>query len=194
MRAKASTVLNPLNAFAVQDIATLFTLGDDAANALWRALSAYMLTDQTRTDILDKLATVLDGSRARVQTEFDTATAILGRRIEQAATEDLGPDQPFLYVGPIDAVTRDFCLDHVGQVFSRKAIDEMDNGQLPDVFTTGGGYNCRHSWMAVESQELRAMADTGEAIEPIAGNVTRAKTRKIQERIAKKEAKRKRAA
>ena len=46
-------------------------------------------------------------------------------------------------------------------ISTRAAIEALDNGQLPNPFITGGGYNCRHSWLAVESQELRDLANTG---------------------------------
>jgi hypothetical protein len=93
-----------------------------------------------------------------VQTLFDTQTSILGRQVEALATERLGPDQAFLYTGPVDGRTRDWCLQRVGKVYTRREIEQMDNGQLPNAFVTGGGYNCRHSFIAVASDELVSLA------------------------------------
>jgi hypothetical protein len=63
----------------------------------------------------------------------------------------------FLYVGPVDSVTRDFCLSHVGRVYSRAEIEDMDNGQTENVFTDGGGWNCRHTWSPVPADFARFM-------------------------------------
>ncbi len=165
---------------ALRQIASLDLLaqGDEAALALWRAVTQRLLTTRPTGDILQDLAAVLDKTEAAVRTLFDTQVSIFGRQVEATATDALGTDQPFLFVGPIDDVTRAWCLERVGKVFSRGAIDEMDNGQLPNVFLTAGGFNCRHSWMAVESRELRELADTGERVEPIAGDVRAIRARK----------------
>lgn len=173
---------------ALQQIASvdLLAQGDEAATAIWRAVTRHVLSTKPVSEILAELAATLDKSRAQVQTLFDTQTTILGRQIEASATQDLGEDQPYLYVGPIDAVIRDFCLERVGQVFSRKAIDDMDNGQIPNVYLSGGGFQCRHVWQAVESKELRAMMDTGEIVEPIGADVARVEKLQAEKRAARK--------
>lgn len=58
----------------------------------------------------------------------------------------------YTYHGPGDKLTRPFCMRLVeqargGKTWSKVQIDGMDNDQLPDVFTTCGGYNCRHQWL-----------------------------------------------
>jgi len=55
-----------------------------------------------------------------------------------------------LYVGPVDAKTRSFCLNHVGRVFSVEQIEEMDNGQTGNVLVDRGGWNCRHDWEPID--------------------------------------------
>jgi hypothetical protein len=51
--------------------------------------------------------------------------------------------------------------EHVGKVYTRAEIDAMDNGQIDNVFLTGGGYNCRHVWMEVSKfSELQDYVDT----------------------------------
>jgi len=160
----------------------LFQQGDEVATALWRSLNQHLFTPRPTADILADLADALDRDVPHVQTLFDTQVSVFGRQVEALATDDLGDDQPFLFVGPIDDRTRPFCLERVGMVFSRGEIDEMDNDQLPDVFLTGGGYSCRHSFLAVESQELRLMADTGERIPTMEENVKRVEARKAEKK------------
>lgn len=57
---------------------------------------------------------------------------------------------------------RDWCLDHLGLVMTKDRIDALDNGQLPNAFLTGGGYNCRHTFLAVSDPDLIALANTGQ--------------------------------
>jgi hypothetical protein len=62
------------------------------------------------------------------------------------------PDLRFVYVNPVDAVTRVFCLRLMrlvaqGKSWTREEINKMDNGQLPNVFCSCGGYRCRGAWM-----------------------------------------------
>jgi hypothetical protein len=51
-------------------------------------------------------------------------------------------------------------------VYSRAVIDKMRNGQLPNVFVTRGGFNCRHLWRPVTDPRLIALADTGQFASP----------------------------
>lgn len=56
----------------------------------------------------------------------------------------------FIYAGTVIKSTRQFCMDHVGGVFTRKDIAEWQTqdwaGKNPDVpfEVARGGYNCRH--------------------------------------------------
>ncbi len=166
----SAPTLHALREMATED---LFAQGDLVATELWRALLQYVLARRPVLDIVRDLARVLDKSEATVQTLFDTQVSIFGRQVERLSMDSLGPDHPYLYVGPIDGDTRPFCLEHAGKVYSRSRIDAMDNGQLPNCFLTAGGYNCRHSWLAVGSAELIAMKDTGERIPLAAEDVER---------------------
>ena len=67
---------------------------------------------------------------------------------------------PRLDVGPpaSDKLIRPFCKRLMaqaarGRTWSRQQIDRMDNGQMPDVFSTCGGFNCRHQWAVALEQE-----------------------------------------
>jgi hypothetical protein len=57
----------------------------------------------------------------------------------------------YRYDGPDDKLTRPFCDALMARSdkkpLSRKEIDALDNGQLPNVFITCGGWNCRHSFI-----------------------------------------------
>jgi hypothetical protein len=71
------------------------------------------------------------------------------------------PETRYAYLGPVDTKVRPFCRQHVGKVYTRAEIDALDNGQLNNVFLTGGGYNCRHVWNEVSKySELYDYAGT----------------------------------
>jgi hypothetical protein len=63
----------------------------------------------------------------------------------------VGEKLKFKYEGPRDKLTRPFCermLDRTRENgLTREEIEQLDNGQLPNPFITGGGYNCRHQWV-----------------------------------------------
>lgn len=56
------------------------------------------------------------------------------------------------YVGPRTSLRR-FCFEHVGKIYTIEEIKNMSNGQGLPVIYFGGGYNCRHRWVAVNGEE-----------------------------------------
>jgi hypothetical protein len=166
---------------AAQTIAALKTLhladlleeGDAVANQVTRAVTRGILGGAQPMDLIDDVARVVDASSARVATLYDTAVSIVGRQVEAMhAGED--PETPFLYAGPVDGTTRPFCLARVGKVFTRADIDGMENGQIANVFLTGGGWNCRHTWVEIsKSSELYDLLGTDERAPEIGAQVSR---------------------
>jgi hypothetical protein len=139
---------------------------------LTRALGDVVMrgTGRARRRLPDDLTEILDRAEGRVQTLYDTAVSVFGRQVE---AEQAGDDArtPFAYMGPVDAKTRDFCLGHVGRVYTRAEIDQLDNGQISNVFLTGGGYNCRHVWQEIskfsELYEQKAAPEIIDAVEDV---------------------------
>lgn len=85
------------------------------------------------------------GSRfsANLETELNTGLAGFSRSVNLYKAQDLGLDR-FLYVGPDDSVTRPFCQERVGNIYTMDQISEWDNGQGLPASIYLGGYNCRH--------------------------------------------------
>lgn len=158
-------------ALAALGEANLLGTAEDITTALVQAVSVWAFTVTDPNRILEVLADVTDTEFTKVQTLFDTQTSIYGRQITALSTENLGPSQPFLYTGPIDGRTRDWCLSRVGKVYTRAEIEQMDNGQLPNPFLSGGGYNCRHTFIPVVSDELTALVGTGRRSDAFTVNV-----------------------
>lgn len=134
---------------------SLLDEGDDVTKQLWQAMMRGIFGAQDVGSIVADLGDILDRTRPQIRTLYDTSISIFGRQVEalQAGND---PETPFLYQGPDDEKTRDFCQERVGKVFTRAEIDQMDNGQLDNAFLTGGGYNCRHQWMEVSKYSQQA--------------------------------------
>lgn len=166
-----STRLLALKALAKVD---LLKHGDDLAHAVWRTLVYGLFSERRLPDLLDDLAMATDREFSDARTLYDTAVSIFGRQVEALkATGD--PDEPFAYLGPADPKNRPFCHAHVGQVFSRRTIESLDNGQLPNVFLTGGGYNCRHNWIEVSKfSELYPLVGTPQRIPEVIAQLEQA--------------------
>ena len=61
----------------------------------------------------------------------------------------------FRYAGTPITTTRDFCLRHIGQVYSEEEIRSIWSGSWTgkssgDPFVVRGGYRCRHTWNPVD--------------------------------------------
>lgn len=179
--AQAGARLGTVSPARLKTLAELFRqdllgVGQQMAHQVWRSSVLALYTNRPAAEIVGHLAKAIEKSRAQAQTLFDTQVSVIGREI--VAAEETTPDQAFLYVGPVDGRTREWCLERVGKVYTRDAIDAMDNGALPNVFITAGGYACRHSWMAVSDPDLIAIANTGERAEGYAEMVARARAAK----------------
>lgn len=153
--------------------ADLLGIGDTLAHQVWRSAVLGIYSNRPAQTIVAELAKAIEKSRAQAQTLFDTQTSVIGREI--VAAEETEPDQAYLYVGPTDGRVRDWCLEHLGQVMTRERIEALDNGQLPNPFLTGGGYACRHSWLAVSDPDLIALVNTGERAPGYAERVSEAR-------------------
>jgi len=141
--------------------ADLLGVGEALAHQVWRSAMLSIYTDRPVSEIVGALAKAIEKSRAQAQTLFDTQVSMVGRQIVAAEPKE-SETQAYLYVGPVDGIVREWCLEQLGMVRTQPKIEALDNGQLPNPFITAGGYSCRHSWMAVADPELKALADTGQ--------------------------------
>jgi hypothetical protein len=157
--------IDALAAFKELRLAELLDIGEDVATELWRLTLDGVTGSRPLGVILTDVEDALDAVASEARTVYDTAVSSYSRQVEQLQASG-DPDELFLYAGPADIKNREFCKDRVGKVFSRDEIDEMDNGQLPNVMLTGGGYNCRHAWKRVSilDEELRELAGTGKRL------------------------------
>jgi len=129
----------------------VYALTDDLSSTIMRQV----ITGQ-RPDV-DSLVDVLGNKTvSQIKTELNTATIAFSRAITQKKADDLGMDL-FLYVGPIDKVTRPFCRPKVGKIFTREEILKWDNGQGLPANIYCGGYNCRHDLRPISLERAKKL-------------------------------------
>jgi hypothetical protein len=174
--AKAATLtpfdVDAIVAFKELHFADLLDVGSSAGRQIERLALDGVLGVRPVDDLVADLEDALDATTAEARTVYDTAVSTFSRQVDQLHATGQA-DELFFYVGPVDSLTREFCLERVGRVFTRSEIEDMDNGQLPNVLTTGGGYNCRHAWkhVSVLDDELLGLAESGDALPSIAAAV-----------------------
>jgi hypothetical protein len=105
-------------------------------------------------DLAESLAKYLGKALPEATGLAETATATYYRIIADRGYQLIERDLPsmeirYKYLGPYDIFTRPFCghLLEVGKSYTRSQIDEMDNGQIPNVLISAGGWRCRHQWV-----------------------------------------------
>ena len=108
--------------------------------------------------LIDAIVEKVDTTVGQATTLADTALSTYYRTIQDRGFRIIERSLPegvglqYKYGGPSDVFVRPFCRlllmeTAAGATWTRAEIDDMDNGQLPNVFLTGGGYNCRHQWL-----------------------------------------------
>ena len=105
------------------------------------------------SSLISELTEEFDTSLAEARTIADTSLSMFYRVITDRGFQIIENEHPQLEMryrpdGPLDKLTRPFCtgLMRANRSYSRKEIDAMDNGQIPGVFASFGGFNCRHQW------------------------------------------------
>lgn len=107
-----------------------------------------MVVDTPKDQALSNLAQTLERGAGTLQTEVRTKIAQFGRSVNMIAADAVGMDL-YLYTGPRDGITRPFCNVLINKVVSKEQMSALNNGQGLSVRSSGGGYNCRHSWSPV---------------------------------------------
>lgn len=105
------------------------------------------------------LATRFDIAASQAKTILNTGLAAIQREANikvGSKLESVGVDVFYVYQGPSDKVTRDFCKKIVGKALTREQIALLKNSNGSNVFKYGGGYNCRHNWFAMSKSAIEA--------------------------------------
>lgn len=110
------------------------------------------LTLQNLDQVAARVQRNLDRTEAQAVTEARTEMARWNRVVGATSAAQAGAEL-FAYLGPLDGITRPFCRALVNKIVTIDQLGELDNGQTADSpLTSGGGYNCRHSFQAVSER------------------------------------------
>ncbi len=157
---------NPLPTvkFGPRDLQVFTDQGLSAKDSLQSVMESVAAQAQNRilmsvgglpfADLAESLAGYLQKALPEAVGLAETATATYYRIIADRGYQIIEQDLPsqevrYKYAGPDDKLTRPFCrhLVEAGKSYTRAEIDEMDNGQIPNVFISAGGWRCRHQWL-----------------------------------------------
>jgi DNA mismatch repair ATPase MutS len=105
--------------------------------------------------VMSNLQVKMTRAQGRQLTEIKTKISQYGRGLTAMASAVAELDH-YLYTGPRDGITRDFCRALVNKVVDEQQMSKLNNGQGLAVKTSGGGYNCRHSWSPVTESFIEA--------------------------------------
>ena len=150
--------INIISSTIQRTVASVFddSVIPDLTNAIKNTVNSALVIGSTKAP-LDALASEFLKSVGRNTTQARLKIAEFGRSTQAVNAESAGLDL-FLYVGPKDGITRPFCRKLVGKVLSKSQINRLNNGQgAGPVLTTGGGYNCRHSWTPISKGFVQVM-------------------------------------
>lgn len=126
----------------------------DALTAVRSALQG-INAGVTASNAMSALSQRLEQSTGRQLTQVRTQLSIYGRETTALAAEAYDMDL-YLYTGPKDGETREFCQPLINKVVTEKQMSQLNNGQGLPVKISGGGYNCRHSWSPVTDSFVEA--------------------------------------
>jgi hypothetical protein len=133
------------------------TIIQPRAEAMMEGLRTAILAEPLDV-VVARIAERLDASIPQAVTEARTQIAEYDRAVTASVAEETGADLYF-YTGPVDGITRPFCSELVGHVFTSEQVARLDNSQTDaSPIFSGGGYNCRHAWAPVSEALVDALS------------------------------------
>ena len=108
-------------------------------------------------ELADRIVAQEELSLPQAMTEANTRMAEFDRAVQDASMNEADPDESDLlrvYIGPDDRITRPFCDRVINKAFTPAQARKLDNAQTGHPLINGGGYNCRHRWIAVHRDDL----------------------------------------
>ena len=116
-------------------------LANDVATSLQGNLVRGVLAGLSKQDIMRGMN--VDLRPDQIETLVTTALNNYSASINSIMADKLPENTTYVYRGPIDAKTRDICLEFAARSpLTRKEIEAIEPGS----FLNRGGFNCRHQW------------------------------------------------
>jgi hypothetical protein len=151
-RAKA-LVKKTLRSYTVEVTGVLKASRGQLSDLIRRVADQPYSVDQ----IASEVQRIAGNARGQAISVGNTILAQAQRQIvvESARTAQSEDEIVYVYQGPEDGLTRGFCAELLGLALTERQISRLNNGQGLDVMTSGGGWNCRHSWSPMPSSAVR---------------------------------------
>jgi len=168
MEVLASATKNGLPAinFSARDLQVFADQGLSAKDGLQAVIESIAARSKQRilmsvgglpfAELAESLAQYMHRALPEAVGLAETATATYYRIMADRGYQLIERDLPsteirYGYFGPLDKLNRPFCREHRqdtidGKSWTRAEIDQMSNGQIPNVFISAGGWRCRHTW------------------------------------------------
>lgn len=111
-----------------------------------RTVTVGLLEKKSLVDLTDSLYYEMNKNKNWADAVAHTSKIGLSRT-KTILQADAAGIKEFKYSGP--GAQRDFCKDHLGNIYTLDEIKRMDNGQGLPVLNFCGGYRCVHRWVPV---------------------------------------------
>lgn len=143
--------LNAFAAFRLNAVSSLEAVAETAGRtAMQQALLS--IAGLKFTELVESLAEKFQASIPRATTIAESAMTTFYRTMADTNFQKIEfgfKELQYRYSGPEDLKNRPFChkllMKDLG--YTRDQIAQMDNGQIPNVLISCGGWNCRHMWI-----------------------------------------------
>lgn len=126
-------------------------LGDDVGLAVKRELYKYVISDASVDTMATGIAQTLEGNNLAKYSKTYARTAAQNFRQEviDLRASDI-EDKVWVYVGPNDGKTRDFCRRVIKD---NKCYNDSDKSKIAT--DSDRAWNCRHDFVAMDKEEAR---------------------------------------
>ena len=138
-------------------------------NTLKQEVINGIINKRTPSEILDAIKSKGYGPDVGMKRIVTDSMNNYSRSVSRLMMEEAPVEAKYIYIGPADEKTRDFCLSAIqlGAV-TLKEIESM-GGEFTASLTEGGGINCRHSW-ELASSDVRSQFFRKEEAEELIDN------------------------
>ena len=118
-------------------------------NVLKQEVINGIINRRTAKDILDAIGTKGFSSGVGMKRIINDGLNNYSRAVGRMMMEEAPNNTKYIYIGPADEKTRDFCLSAIQA--GALTMEQIESMGWRSSLTDGGGINCRHGWEAMSS-------------------------------------------
>ncbi|MBW2122947.1 MAG: hypothetical protein JRH07_14060 [Deltaproteobacteria bacterium] len=139
--------------------AELMAVADQAAEEISQLLRRAILGGGDVADLLTSISEKLGTKRHQAMTLIVTSLQAFNRTLTMRHAEEAGVEW-FVYLGPQDSITREWCSHWVGRRGTKEDFEATASRwghqkQPTPVITWGGGWNCRHEFVPLVGDAVK---------------------------------------